>query len=370
MRTLFTFMLLLHGLLHFIGFASSYKLVRFSQLQLPVSRSLGTLWLIAGVIFLLTFLLFWFDKKYWPFFALAGVLISQSLIIISWQDTKFGTILNILILLVGLPALGNFHFRNMVESEKRDFQQELKEFDAYPVTREKIQSLPPAVRKWLETSGVIGKPEISYGHLTQTGEMRTSPDGKWMAFEAEQLVNLHRPAFIWDTEVEMAPLIKLYGRDKLIDGEGEMLIKLLSLLTVVDEGPGEEMNTGSMLRFLGEICWFPSAALSENITWEETGRYTAKATFRMEQSEVEGEFTFNGAGDLESFEALRYYGGGPDSTQEKWYIKASEYKEFSGYRVPSKSSVTWKLAEGDFTWLNLEITAIEFNRLPENGRID
>lgn len=365
MKILFTVVLLLHGLLHFIGFVKAFKLASLPQLELPVSRSFGTLWFIAGIIFSLAVMLFVLDKKYWPFFALAGVLISQSLIIFSWEDTKFGTILNILILLVSITAMGNFHFKNMLKIEKEAFRQELTEPKGEVVTLEKVQSLPPAVIKWLETSGVVGKPKISYGHLKQIGKMRTSPDGKWMAFKAQQLVNLESPAFIWDTEVEMAPLITLHGRDKMINGEGEMLIKLLSLVPVVNDGPGEKMNTGAMLRFLGEICWFPSAALSENITWLETGRYTAKATLRIRQTEVSGEFTFNGAGDLESFEALRYYGGGEEARQEKWFIKAFEYREFSGYRIPSKSSVTWKLPEGDFTWLNLEITSLEFNQLPD-----
>lgn len=370
MKTLFAILFLLHALLHFIGFASGFKLVNFRQLQLSIPKSHGILWLIAGIIFLLAFLLFVLDKRYWPFFALAGVLISQSLIIISWQDTKFGTILNIIILLVSIPALGSFHFRNMVEAERSKLQQEFVEPQIKEITSERLATLPPAVEKWLETSGVVGRPEIFYGHLTQTGEMRTSPDGKWMDFEAQQLVNIETPAFIWDTRVEMAPLINLYGRDKLINGEGEMLIKLFALAPVVNEGPGEKMDSGAMLRFLGEICWFPTAALSDHITWEETGRYTAKAILRIGAKQVDGKFTFNGVGDFESFEALRYYGGGPESKEELWYIKALEFKEFSGYRVPSKCLVTWKLPQGDFPWLKLEITSIYYDQLPErNGNI-
>jgi hypothetical protein len=189
MKILLSIILLLHGLLHFIGFAKAYKLASLPQLELSVSRSLGTLWLIAGIIFVVALALFTLDKKFWPFFALAGVLISQSLIIISWQDTKFGTILNIIILLVSLPALGNFHFKDKLKNEKEAFSQELKEPERQVITHENLKTLPPAVSKWLETSGVVGKPEIVYGHLKQTGEMRTSPDGKWMSFEAQQLVN-------------------------------------------------------------------------------------------------------------------------------------------------------------------------------------
>lgn len=45
----------------------------------------------------------------------------------------------------------------------------------------------------------------------------------------------------------------------LQDGQGEMLIKLLSLVNVVNEKHNDQINTGTLIRFLGEICWFPSS---------------------------------------------------------------------------------------------------------------
>jgi hypothetical protein len=45
----------------------------------------------------------------------------------------------------------------------------------------------------------------------------------------------------------------------LRDGQGEMLIKLLSLVNVVNEKHNDQINTGTLIRFLGEICWFPAS---------------------------------------------------------------------------------------------------------------
>jgi len=33
-------------------------------------------------------------------------------------------------------------------------------------------------------------------------------------------------------------------------------------------------------------------------------------------------------------------------------------------RVPTKFAVTWKLKEGDFYWLNMEVTDLRLNQLP------
>jgi hypothetical protein len=92
------------------------------------------------------------------------------------------------------------------------------------VTNLMIEPFPQVVQKWLKRSDVIGKEIIRTVHLHQRGEIRTSPNGKWMPFEAEQYNNVEAPAFIWRAKVKAAPLINLTGRDKYLNGKGEMLI--------------------------------------------------------------------------------------------------------------------------------------------------
>lgn len=192
--------------------------------------------------------------------------------------------------------------------------------------------------------------------------MRTEPDGKWLNFNAIQYFDVKGPAFNWSTEVKMMPLVYLVGRDKLTDGSGEMIIKLLSLFNVVNEKNNQKINSGTMIRYLGEICWFPAAALNDYITWEEIDEISAKATLTVNGDEVSGIFRFSEKGDFTSFEAERYYGGGQEAALHRWVVETVDYTTFDGYRVPGKLSVTWKLPEGDFTWLHLEITDLEVNK--------
>lgn len=361
MKTAFLIILFLHGIIHILGFAKSYHLAEVPQLSSEIPKSLGNLWLFCSILFLAVFILVILNKPWWPFFAIAAVILSQTLIFLYWQDAKFGTILNIVILLVSIPALGKFQFDNMVQKEAKELLSNIPEKNDGKMSKEDLAHLPKIVQKWMENSGVVGKQKIVSVRLKQQGEMKTKPDGTWMQFSAEQYFNLENPAFIWVTEVTALPGIHLSGRDKFYDGKGEMLIKLLSLIPVVNEGENEKMNSGTMLRFLGEICWFPSAALNQYISWEEVDANSAKATFSLNNTKVTGLFTFAENGELKSYEAERYYGGGEDSKKEKWLVEAVSYKEFEGIKVPDKSKVTWKLSEGDFNWLNLEITELEYN---------
>jgi|GEM_PF-3002656 hypothetical protein len=145
------------------------------------------------------------------------------------------------------------------------------------VTREMVAGLPPVVQKWLDHSNIIGKEFVQTIHLRQKGKMCTVAGGKWMPFEAEQYFTTQKPGFIWFTEVKAAPGIHLAGRDKYEDGKGHMLIKLLSLFPVAD-AKGKEIDQGAMVRYLAEIVWFPSTALSNYIQWEKVDSTTAKAT--------------------------------------------------------------------------------------------
>jgi hypothetical protein len=249
----------------------------------------------------------------------------------------------------------------MVERERRQFLSApvpVKNAD----TAESLRTLPEAVQKWLVGAKVVGREAISTVYLQQKGLMRTTPAGKWWPVKAQQHYTLARPGFFWVAQVQVAPFMQLAGRDKYQDGHGFMLIKLLGLFAVAD-ARGPETDQGTLLRYLAEMVWFPSAALQPYISWEAAGPDAARATMTYGGISASGLFRFNGAGDVVSFETRRYYARKTGATLETWFIGVEEagYREFDGIRVPAKAAVTWKLNTGDFTWFTLDITDLRYN---------
>lgn len=360
MKYVFGFFMLVHASIHLMGFGKGFYVTDIKQQVLGISKPIGLLWLIACVLFMVSLVLYITSKK-WFYIAFLATILSQFLIITAWQDAKFGTIANVIILLVSLSALGNDMFQHMVNKEIVKLYSRDRKQNSQTITKNDIETLPHIVGKWLNTSGVLGREKSENVYLEQKGLMRTTPNGKWMSFDAKQCFNINNVSFIWSVTVNAMPMINLVGRDKLVDGEGEMLIKLAGLIPVVNEKKNLKINSGAMIRFLSEMCWFPSAALSDYISWKELDGNRAKATLTWKAKSVSGVFSFTEEGSLLSFEANRYYGGGIDAKEEKWFVQIEDYETFSGIKIPNKSKVIWKFETGDFYWLKLEITDIKFN---------
>jgi hypothetical protein len=146
-----------------------------------------------------------------------------------------------------------------------------------------------------------------------------------------------------------------------------MLIKVLSLFPVVNSRDNEKINTGTMQRYLGEIAWFPSAALSPYITWEEIDDLSAKASMTYKGTTGSGVFYFNERGDFIKYSAQRYMGSDEDARPREWIITVNESRVMQGIKIPVKMEATWKLESSDWTWLKLEITDIQYNKMLNYG---
>ncbi|WP_423189799.1 DUF6544 family protein [Alkalibacterium sp. f15] len=249
---------------------------------------------------------------------------------------------------------------------KRDVRAEVEQlFDnvdnkSEVVTEEDIIDLPTSVQRWLKYSGIIGKETIVSGRLKQQAEMRMDAEGQWMSVKAEQYFTSEKPGFVWNASIKAAPFIHIAGRDKYLNGKGSMLIKPMSLFTVADS-KGEEIDQGTLLRYLAETVWFPSAVLNDYISWKEIDDNNAKATMTYGEISTSGVFTFNQMGEVIKFEAERYGDFNGEFSLETWSISMSDYKAFAGIKVPTEGKITWRLDEGDFNWFNFEVLEIEYN---------
>lgn len=102
MRVLLLILIIVHGLLHVLGFVKAFKFARLAQLPHPINKTNGVLWLIAALMIVTCGVLFYTFAEGWWILGIASVLVSEYVIIKDWEDAGLGTTLNILLLLISV----------------------------------------------------------------------------------------------------------------------------------------------------------------------------------------------------------------------------------------------------------------------------
>lgn len=269
------------------------------------------------------------------------------------------TLIILLVLIISLIA--NYQFNRTVDKGVRAFYSNVE--NKHEVIRQAdLEGLPRPVQNWLQYSQVIGKERIVTARTKQDITMRLKENQPWMKAQAEQYFRTDAPGFIWAVDIKMAPLLHIAGKDQYIEGRGNMLIKLLSFITVAN-GSGKEIDQGTLLRYLAETVLLPTAALSDTIQWEGIDSNSAKATMSYKGVTASGVFKYNEKGEVLNFVAQRFADFDGVYRMETWSVDFKEYNELNGFHVPSKGDITWKLKTGDFYWYHFNIKEIEYNKL-------
>jgi len=224
-----------------------------------------------------------------------------------------------------------------------------------------LAGLPDCVKQWLRLSGVIGQARIHRVKLIQSGRMRTAPDKPWLPFEAVHYVNVDHPGFVWKARVKVAPGIHMLALDRYSQGHGFMNIKLLGIIPLVNAKPGPEMDESTLLRYLAELIWYPTAALNSYIQWEEIDGQSARAVMSWQGITAGMVLNFDEAGDLRSSVGKRYQEIAGQYVLTDWGGVAVGCADFQGRRITNRIDVVWKLQSGDFNWMQVEVTALEYN---------
>jgi len=361
MRLALAILIGIHGLIHLFGFLKAFGWAQFEAISQPVPKPHGVIWLLAFVLFLVALILFLIRHDLWWIIGMAGVVVSQVLIIIYWKDAKFGTIANLLIPAAAIVAYSTVSFRNKVDDESRSMLSQMAPSEEMILTKEMIINLPTAVRSWLMKSGVVGKPMTYNVYLEQDLQMKLQPDQKdWTKAKAQQYFTVDPPAFNWSVKLKMKGVLDVAGRDKFENGKGEMLIKLFSAFPVVDAKGSEKIDQAALQRYLAEIVWFPSAAVSPYIKWEEIDHMSARATLDYMGTSGSGIFHFDKDGNFEKFVAMRYKDAAATEPSE-WVVRSTQTQIVNGRSTPGEAEVAWGSGDDEWIWLKLKIDHIEYN---------
>ena len=364
-RIAFSIMLAVHGFIHIIGFTKQFNLgaqeIITARTLVPLTPSMSKL---VGVFSLLVFSIFivsgfsYYLRKDW-FWVVAAIalLLSQILIILYWQDAKWGTVANAIILIAVVLSYAQVAFDRSVAKEIRQLTNRGKT-ETFTGSKQ-ISHLPQIIQRWMQQSGVMGKARPKVVHVVQQGFMRTEPSAGWQPFDAEQYFTIDPPGFVWKADIHTSAFIDIVGRDKYEFGEGNMLIKAASLIRIANSR-GKEVDQGTMLRYMAEIIWFPQGALSDYLTWEQISEKQARLTMTYGGVTASGIYRFNEQGLPVAFEARRWGDFNGKYSLENWFVSITSYRRMGGIDIGATSEVTWKLKDRDFTWLRMTISEIKY----------
>jgi hypothetical protein len=226
-----------------------------------------------------------------------------------------------------------------------------------------LQDLPGPVQRYMMYTGVVGKPWIDTVHLKQVGRFRQGPDRPWMPMLAEEFYTTDPPTLIWNARFKIAGLPLLRAKDKYESGQGHMFGKLAGLFTIFDVR-GEKLDQATMVRYLNEIMWFPTAFLGGNITWHDVDDHSAQVTFNDCGKSVSGRMIFDDVGRLTNFTTMRYREIGGEFSLDPWSTPITGYGVRAGLNLPVRGQAVWNLPSGDLSYADLEITGVEYNSAP------
>ena len=144
------------------------------------------------------------------------------------------------------------------------------------------------------------------------------------------------------------------------NGVGNMKIKLFSVFPLVD-ARAREMDQASLLRYLSEMIWFPSAALKDYIKWEAIDDTSSKAMISWKDVHAEAIFFFNESGQVTNMIAKRYREVNGSYILDEWSTPIHEYGEFDGFKIPIRGEAIWHLPDGDLSYIQVVVNKIEYN---------
>lgn len=214
--------------------------------------------------------------------------------------------------------------------------------------------------KYLKKTGVVGTRIPNFVEIKQEGEMRMSPEKDWIPFEAEEVYTPGNNQFLWYGKLSMNSVVNVYARDYYIASKGAMRVRVWDFFTVVD-ARGPAMDQGGAMRYLNEVMWFPQAFLLPYFTFKEIDATTVEVSINLTDRIETCHLIFDEQYRLKNFKGKRTYIN-EDGNEEftNWETPLNKWEKRNGLLLPVGGSAVWKLKDGDFEYIRLEVSDIVY----------
>jgi hypothetical protein len=360
----FTVVIVLHGVIHLMGFAKAFGYADLPQLTQPISPGMGMVWLAAAVLMLATAgaLVYW-PRGWWAIGGVA-VVVSQIAIVASWADARFGTIANAAILVAivfGFLVHGPSSLRAQYEA---DVDRGLKRQTNPPVVVDAdLAHLPAPVARYLRASGALGQPRVVNLRARMHGRIRSGANDPWMPFEAEQYNFYDQPSrFFYMNASRM--LVPIQGYHGFADREATMLVKLAALVPVA-QASGPDMTQAETVTLFNDMCLLaPATLIDPAIGWEPVDALTVRATFTHAGHTIRADLAFNDRDELVDFQSddrRQASTGGGRMRAVRWSTPLGDYRRFGAATLTSRGEARWHEPAGTYAYIEIILDDIQFN---------
>jgi hypothetical protein len=364
LRWLFVFLIALHALIHLMGFMKAFGFAELAQLTQPISRGAGLGWLAACVALLIALVAFVTHAgSFWVLGALA-VLLSQTMVVQSFADANFGTLPNILLLLLVAYAFrvdGPSGFR---AAYARAALADTQAVDASAplITEADLAPLPAPVRRYLRVTGLVGQPRTSSFRLRFKGRIRATPADPWMPFTAVQQSGAEPPTrlFLMDATMKGLP-VQAYHR-YAADG-AFFRVRVAGFYNMADLA-GPALDRAETVTVLNDMCLLaPGMLLSPRLRWESVDDTRARVHFTVGVNTVAATLHFDASGYLTNFtsdDRTRVSRDGKTLAPLRFSTPVRDYRAFGPAKVMSYGEAHWHapLPEGEFAYGEFELIEI------------
>lgn len=345
----FAVLLVIHGLIHVMG--------------LWKAPALGGLWIMSALLFLAAAVSLFAWPRWWWAIGLGAIALSMAVIVPSWTDAKFGTLVNGVALVgvaLGFLSQGPSSLRAEYE---RDVEARLSTVPpGEPITDADLAHLPTPVQRYLRVTGVVGQPRVRNYRVTMHGRIRGGRQDRWMPLAAEQHNFVAPPARLLYLNASMLT-IPVHGYHKHAGAAASMRVKAAGLVPVATAS-GPDMTHGETVTLFNDMCLMaPATLIDPAIHWETIDARTVRARFTNAGRTIQAELFFNDAGELTNFVSDDRYQLSPDgkAVRRRWSTPTADYRTFGSVRLCSGGDARWHDTDGEYAYIELTFDDVQYN---------
>lgn len=368
MRAALALCLVLHGVIHVMGFAKAFGYAELAQLRTPISPAMGVVWALAALAFAIAAAMCVAMPRWWWAPAVVGVALSSMAIASSWGDARAGAVVDAAVLAMAAAAF----FVDGPWSQRATYARDVARLAVSGdtpavrvVTDADLAPLPPPVQRYLRGAGVVGHPRVESFRVRMHGRIRSGPEAGWMPLVAEQVNTLRPPARLFYLDAKLLGL-PVTGYHRFADGAASMLVKVVGLVPVASDA-GDAMTRAETVTFFNDLCLFaPAALVDPAIAWTAVDDRRARARFTAGAHTITAELTFGADGRLADFwsdDRGRPAADGGGTAGQRWSTPITTTRRFGDFTLIGHGEARWHPASGPYAYIELDIDDIAMNVL-------